>query len=41
MSEAELFSAFHQSLEAGTSVLYVYLSLISGFLLVSYLVADK
>lgn len=41
MSEAELFSAFHASLNAANTVLYVYLSLISGFLLLSYLVADK
>lgn len=41
MSEAGLFSAFHASLNAANTVLYVYLSLITGFLLLSYLVADK
>ena len=41
MSEAELYTAFHASLSAAHSVLFGYISLMSGFLIMSYLAADK
>lgn len=41
MSEAELFTAFHASLAAANSVLFGHISLMSGFLIMSYFAADK
>ncbi len=41
MSEAELFTAFHAALGAAHSVLFGYISLMSGFLIMSYFAADK
>ncbi len=41
MSEAELFTAFHAALGAAHSVLFGHISLMSGFLVMSYLAADK
>ena len=41
MSEAELYAALLGALGATTSILFGYMSLMSGFLFMSYLVADK
>jgi len=41
MTEAELFTSFHAAVGTANSILFAYMSLISGFLLMSYLVADK
>ena len=41
MSEAELYASLHLALGATTSILFGYMSLISGFLFMSYLVAHK
>ncbi len=41
MSEAELYSAFHAALGGANAILFGYISLMSGFLIMSYLAADK
>ncbi len=41
MTEAELITAFHGYLGEINAVLFGYISLISGFLIMSYLVASK
>ena len=41
MTEAELITAFHGYLGEINAVLFGYISFISGFLIMSYLVADK
>ncbi len=41
MTEAELVAAFQGYLELTYQILFGYVSLISGFLVMSYLVADK
>ena len=41
MSEAELYSSLHLALGAVTTILFGYISLLSGFLFMSYLVAEK
>ena len=41
MTEAELVAAFQSYLELTYQILFGYVSLISGFLVMSYLVADK
>ena len=41
MSEAELYSAFHGALGAANTTLFGYVSLMSGFLVMSYLGAHR
>lgn len=41
MSEAELYSAFHDALGAASSTMFGYVSLMSGFLIMSYLAANR
>ena len=41
MSESELFEAFHLAMGTANSILFGYISLMSGFLVMSYLVASK
>ena len=41
MNESQLISAFHSAITLNSDVLFGYVSLMSGFLVVSYLVADK
>ena len=41
MNESQLITAFHSAITLNSDVLFGYVSLMSGFLVVSYLVADK
>jgi len=41
MSEAELYGAFHDALGAASSIMFGYVSLMSGFLIISYLAAHR
>ena len=41
MSEAELYSAFHDALGGASTILFGYVSLMSGFLIMSYLAAHR
>ena len=41
MSEAELYSAFHAALGGANSLLFDYISLMFGFLIMSYLAAHR
>ena len=41
MNETELVSAFHGYIELTNQIFFGYVSLISGFLVMSYLVADR
>ena len=41
MSEAELYSALHDALGAANTIVFGYVSLMSGFLIMSYLAAHR